>query len=926
VIYFPQRFTAVTIMVLSLSLFAIATAAPIISSLSPSAGIPGTTVTIRGVNFGATRSLSTLTFNGVTATPASWGAGSIVVAVPAGATSGPVVVEVNGVSSSGAQFAVSQGGLQITSLSPTSGTVGTVLTITGTGFGATQGLSSVKFGSVSAFPTSWSNTLISVAVPVRATTGLVTVAVGGVSTSAGSFSMVSGPTISSLSPASAAVGSSITVAGSSFGSTQKSSTVTFNGIASTPVSWSAGSIVVAVPAGATSGPVVANVNGIPSNGAQFTVPQHFQTTSLSQTSGAVGTLITITGSSFGSTQGASSVKFNGTLATPISWSDSSITVTVPAGATSGLLLVTVWGRPTGAFFTVVPGPVLSGLSPSLGKAGSSITISGGNFGSTQGSSTINFNGATATPTSWSSSSIVVPVPYGAITGPVTVTAAGVQSASAIFVVVSAGGPYSYAVVAGDFDNNINPDLAIVNRCLDASNCSTGSVGMMLGNGNGTFQPVVTYPTGGIESLIATVGDFNRDGSQDLAVLNNCATSTCANGSVSVLLGRGDGTFQSPLNSSAGGYQSIGIATGDFNGDHVPDLAIANNCADSSCASGGTVTVLMGKGDGTFKAPVSYASGGQGAFSVVVGDFNRDGILDLAVVNDCASASCASGSVGILLGNGDGTFKPAVTYPSGGQGAYSLVSADFNNDGFFDLAVVNNCANSTCSSGGAVGVLLGNGDGTFQPPIVSPSGGLYAYSLAVADFNSDGRADLAVTNEYGNGGNSNGGTVSVLLGNGDGTFQAAANYNSDGTNPFSVVSANFNIYGSIDLAVANSCLPAFNCAEGVITMLSGNSDGTFGSLASYAAPPAGSQSGSLAPPHHQVSLSWDAVVSVSGYNVYRSTQSGGPYDKINPALDATTDFADRSVVAGQTYYYVTTAVKSVLESGYSNEVQASVPSP
>ena len=921
----PQRVAAAIVTVVSLSVLSIATAAPMISSLSPASGTPGTTVTIKGVNFGLVRALSTVTFNGLTASPSSWGAGSIVVQVPAGATSGPVVVKVSGVSSNGAQFTVGQS-LQITGLSPISGAVGTVVTISGTGFGATQGSSTVRFGFAIATPTSWSNSSISVVLPAGATSGIVTVTVGGASARAGAFSVVPGPSISSLSPASAAVGSSITVAGSNFGSTQSASTVTFNGTASTPARWTAGSIVVAVPAGATSGPVVVTVNGVSSNGVQFTVPEHLQITSLSPTSFAVGALITITGSDFGSTQGASSVKFNGALATPISWSDSSIMVTVPAGATSGLLVVTVGGRPTGISFTIVPGPALSSLSPALGDAGTSITITGSNFGSTQGSSTVNFNGATAAPTSWSSSSIVVPVPSGAITGPVTVTAAGVQSPSAIFVVVSGGGPFAYSLVAGDFDNNLNPDLAIVNRCLSTSNCSTGSAGVMLGNGDGTFKPVVTYPTGGIESLIAKVGDFNRDGSQDLAVLNNCAANTCANGSVSVLLGRGDGTFQSPLNSSSGGYQSLGLATADFNGDHIPDLAIANNCADSSCASGGTITVLIGNGDGTFKAPVSYPSGAQGALSVVVGDFNRDGIQDLAVVNDCASAGCASGSVGILLGNGDGTFKPVVTYPSGGQGPYSLVSADFNRDGFADLALVNTCANSTCSSGGTVSVLLGNGDGTFQPPIVSPSGGIYAYSLAVADFNLDGRPDLAVTSEYASSGNSNGGTVSVLLGNGDGTFQPPVNYSSDGTNPFSLVAANFNTYGSTDLAVANSCLPAFNCAEGVVTTLSGNSDGTFGSLASYAALPTGSQSAGLAPPDHQVSLSWDASASANGYNVYRSTQSGGPYNKINPTLDATTDFADLSVVAGQTYYYVTTAVESVLESGYSNEVQVSIPSP
>jgi hypothetical protein len=900
-------------------------AGPLISSLSPASAAVGSSITITGVNFGSTQGSGIVTFNGVTVAPTSWTAGSILVPVPAGATSGPVVVKVNGVSSNGAQFTVAQN-LQITSLSPASGPVGAVITITGNGFGATQSSSSVKFNSRVATPITWSDSSITVAVPIGAATGVVAVTVGGSSTSA-SFSIVLSPIISGLSPASGTVGSSITITGSNFGSAQVSSTVTFNGVAASPTSWNSGSIIVSVPSGATSGPVVVNVNGVSSNGAQFIVPRNLQITGLSQTAGAVGAVITISGSSFGATQGASIVKFGSTVATPVSWSDSSISAPVPMGATTGLIAVTVGRSSAWAWFSIVPGPIISNLSPALAAIGSSVTITGANFGSTQGSSTVSFNGVSGLPTSWTSSSIVVSVPPGATTGLVTTNVAGAQSAGALLVAVSAGGPYAYSLAAGDFDNSRNPDLAIVNRCLSTSDCTSGSVDVFLGNGNGTFKPAVTYPTGGIESVAASVGDFNGDGAQDLAVVNNCATGVCASGEVSVLLGHGNGTFQPPLSFPSGGYQSLGIATGDFNGDRILDMAIANNCADSSCASGGTVTVLMGKGDGTFKPAVSYASGGQGASSVVVGDFNRDGLLDIVVANDCASGGCSSGgSVGILLGNRDGTFKPAVTYASGGQGAYSLVVADFNNDGIADLAVVNDCADSACATGGSVGVLLGNGDGTFQPPIVSPSGGIYAYSLAVGDFNSDGHADLAVTNEYDNGGGSNGGSVSVLLGNGDGTFQSPLSNDSRGTNPFSVVAANFNTNGSIDLAVANSCLPALNCAEGVITVLAGNGDGTFGQLAGYTALTATGQSSGLAPPHHQVSLSWDASPSVNGYNIYRSTQLGGPFTKINPVMDVNTNFADLSIAAGQTYYYVITAVRSGLESGYSNEVQASVPSP
>src|SRR6266700_701896 len=140
------------------------------------------------------------------------------------------------------------------------------------------------------------------------------------------------PTITSLSPTSGAVGASVTITGTNFGSTQGTSTVKFNRTAATPTSWSATSIVVPVPAGATTGNVVVHASGVDSNGVTFTVLATPSITSLSPTSGAVGASVTITGTNFGSTQGSSTLKFNGTAATPTSWSATSIVVPVPAGA------------------------------------------------------------------------------------------------------------------------------------------------------------------------------------------------------------------------------------------------------------------------------------------------------------------------------------------------------------------------------------------------------------------------------------------------------------------------------------------------------------------------------------------------------------------------------------------------------------------
>jgi hypothetical protein len=153
------------------------------------------------------------------------------------------------------------------------------------------------------------------------------------------------PSITSLSPVSGPVGTAVTIAGANFGLTKGTSTVTFNGISATPTSWSAASIVVPVPGGATTGNVVVTVGGIASNARTFTVSATAPAiTSLTPGSGLVGTAVTIAGSNFGSTKGTSTVTFNGTTATPTSWSATSIVVPVPAGATSGNVVVTVGGR------------------------------------------------------------------------------------------------------------------------------------------------------------------------------------------------------------------------------------------------------------------------------------------------------------------------------------------------------------------------------------------------------------------------------------------------------------------------------------------------------------------------------------------------------------------------------------------------------
>lgn len=254
----------------------------------------------------------------------------------------------------------------------------------------------------------------------------------------------SGPTVSYTSPTSGPVGTSVTITGTSFGATQGTSTVTFNGTQATPTSWSDTQIVASVPNGATTGTVRVTVNGIVSNGGNgptFTVGTPPVVNWTSPTSGPVGTSVTITGQYFGTTQGTSTVTFNGKQATPTSWSDTSIVAPVPASATTGKVQVTVNGIVSnggyGPTFTIPVPPSIGSLSPSSAASGRSITITGTNFGTSQGSSTVKFNGTSATSTSWSDTSIVIPVPNGATTGNVVVTAAGTASNGVNFTVVTA---------------------------------------------------------------------------------------------------------------------------------------------------------------------------------------------------------------------------------------------------------------------------------------------------------------------------------------------------------------------------------------------------------------------------------------------------------------------------------------------------------
>ena len=417
------------------------TSNPVISGLSPNAGLIGSTVTIVGTGFGLTQGSSTITFNGVQAVPSGWSNTSIVATVPAGATTGSVVVTVASAASGGVTFTVTPP--TISSLSSSSGTVGDPININGIGFGLIQGTSTVTFNGVPATPLTWSATQIFTRPPPNASSGNVVVTVGGIASNQQYFTVVAGPVLTSLTPNFGAPGSSFTAIGSNFGLTQGGTFVNLGGYTATCPTWSNTSITCKVPSNSTVGVQNFSLQDSSfhdSNPLPFTVVLPLQISSLSPSSGVIGGAVTINGTSFGNTQGSSTISFNGLAAAVISWNDTSIMATVPTGATTGNVVVTVGSNTSnGVKFTLVPSPSISGLSPTSGPVGMNVTISGANFGSSQGSSSLTFNGVLATPTSWVAGTINTPVPPGASTGPVLVTVGNGSSAGVTFTVTPGPG-------------------------------------------------------------------------------------------------------------------------------------------------------------------------------------------------------------------------------------------------------------------------------------------------------------------------------------------------------------------------------------------------------------------------------------------------------------------------------------------------------
>jgi hypothetical protein len=326
---------------------------------------------------------------------------------------------------------------------------------------------------------------------------------------------------------------------------------------------------------------------------------------------------------------------------------------------------------------------------------------------------------------------------------------------------SPAGTQPVSLATADFNGDGKPDLV----AADWHNAG-GNASILLGNGDGSFRLAASIPIGSYCGRVA-VGDVNGDGKPDVIAANTGSSQ------VAVLLGNGDGSFQAPRYLNVG-RNPLGMTIADLNGDGKPDLVVANYFSDS-------LSVFFGNGDGSFQAGPTLTTSGN-CVEPRVADLTGDGKADIVVDN------ANTNTLSLFPGNGNGTFQAPQTLSINGIYPEVVGISDLNADGIPDLYTANSTSNN-------ISVLLGNGDGTFKSAQTFATDSTPYYAV-VADFNGDGKPDLATQN----GPN---GTASILLGNGDGTFSAHQDYHViSHTSGGRLATADFNRDGRPDLALCD----------------------------------------------------------------------------------------------------------------------------
>jgi hypothetical protein len=342
------------------------------------------------------------------------------------------------------------------------------------------------------------------------------------------------------------------------------------------------------------------------------------------------------------------------------------------------------------------------------------------------------------------------------------------------------GSYLWSVATGDFNSDGNVDLAM-------SNNIGAFVTVLLGKGDGTFQPQVRYDATESNGIVAA--DFSNDGMPDLAIAGHLIGEQ-----LNVLINEGNGVFSSPVGSGVL-MQPAEIRGADFNNDGKMDIVAPDRVSGSGMFDvGETVSVFLGKGDGTFNDGVKYGCA-KAPGPVITRDLNSDGKVDIAVGG--VTGLDGYGRVSVLLGKGNGTFDPEVRY-NVGYNPSAMACADLNSDGNVDLAVCNFYWPDDISYL-SLSVLMGRGDGTFDPEMRYELGEGDARSVTSLDWNLDGKMDLAIPRIHTPQGENDG--LLILLGNGDGAFLGQLEY-TVGDFPTGVASSDLNKDGKSDLVVVN----------------------------------------------------------------------------------------------------------------------------
>jgi len=343
------------------------------------------------------------------------------------------------------------------------------------------------------------------------------------------------------------------------------------------------------------------------------------------------------------------------------------------------------------------------------------------------------------------------------------------------------------LAVGDVNGDGKPDVVLGVFCGFSPECSEGEFAVMLGNGDGTFQSPVIYDSGGEFTEFITLADVNKDGILDVLTVNQCLPlNSCAAGhseAVGIALGKGDGTFRSPISYGVGSGFVFSLAVGDVDDDSNPDLIVGTSI--SQIFDGGIV-VLKGNGDGTFTQAGVFPTGGQNPEFVAVGDANHDGRPDVFVSH---RGNVTTARVGVLINVGNGQFTSPATYDSPMGFIPGLALGDVNRDSNLDIGI-------------GVAVLLGNGDGSFQAPILTASqaGGL-------ADVNGDGILDgIAFQGTA---------ALGVSRGNGNGTFEPLLTYSSNSKAPRALIVADVNTDGIPDLIYASHELHVSGPTSGLV---------------------------------------------------------------------------------------------------------------